>query len=222
MNIDISNIEAIIFDCDGVLVDSESLSCYALNIVFEEMYGIDIGTDYTQIIGTSLEYALKHYIELYGIEDYDINELSQEKEKAYFQLAADRLNTFHGCEDFIQLLLKKDYKIAVASSGSHSKIKYSLNRVNLKSYFSQIYSSEDVLLGKPKPDLFLHVSKEMEILPENCLVIEDSVNGVYAATNAGMQVVGFPGSFPEKTLTDAGAFFVNNGYSDLIQIFNST
>ncbi|MHA2098160.1 MAG: HAD hydrolase-like protein, partial [Candidatus Kariarchaeaceae archaeon] len=73
---DISNIEAIIFDCDGVLVDSESLSCYALNIVFEEMYGIDIGTDYTQIIGTSLEYALKHYIELYGIEDYDINELS--------------------------------------------------------------------------------------------------------------------------------------------------
>ncbi|MCE7736772.1 MAG: HAD family phosphatase [Candidatus Heimdallarchaeota archaeon] len=216
---DLSHIEAVIFDCDGVLVNSEALSCYALNVVFEENFGIDIGTNYSPIIGTSLDFALNYYFKKYDVKDYDIEELKLQKEKAYFSLAESELDTFDLCESFIQLLRFRSIKIAVASSGSHEKIEFSLNEVDLLKYFENRYSSQDVKNGKPHPDLFLHTAESIGVSPDKCLVIEDSVNGIIAGVNAGMNVIGFPGSFPNQDLMKAGATYLVKGYYELMKWF---
>lgn len=215
----LSDVEAVIFDCDGVLVNSEALSCYALNIVFEENFGIDIGSDYTPIIGTSLDFALNYYFKKFNVKDYDLEKLKIQKEKAYYSLAESKLDTFDLCESFIQLLRFRSIKMAVASSGSHEKIEFSLNKVDLLKYFDHRYSSHDVTKGKPHPDLFLHTAEKIGVIPSKCLVIEDSVNGIIAGVNAGMKVVGFPGSFPKEELLNAGATYIVKGYYDLIKWF---
>ena len=75
-----TGIQAVIFDCDGVLVDSEEMSCYALNIVFQNEFGIDIGTNYSDIIGTSLKFSLQYYLDKFHLSTSDIQHLAELKE----------------------------------------------------------------------------------------------------------------------------------------------
>lgn len=216
--LNVDSVKGVIFDCDGVLVNSESLSCYALNVLFEKQFGIDIGSDYSEVIGTSVSNALKYYLEKNGLTHDNLDFLAVEKEKEYFELASKNLESFENCESFIQLLLDKSIKIAVASSGSHEKIEFSLNKTNLLHYFDLRCSSSDVKNGKPAPDLFLYTAKKLGLDPSNCIVVEDSITGVTAAVEAGMRVIAFPGSFSEDQLKKAGGYYVKNGYSDLIQL----
>ena len=94
MMLDLDKYNGIIFDNDGVLVDSEYLSCYALNILFENFFGIDIGKDYSNVLGTSDKYAIEYYLTKHSIIEYDIENMVLEKSKIYFQIARDKLKTF--------------------------------------------------------------------------------------------------------------------------------
>jgi HAD superfamily hydrolase (TIGR01509 family) len=215
-----TGIQAVIFDCDGVLVDSEAMSCYALNVVFQNEFGIDIGTNYSNIIGTSLKFSLQYYLNKFQLSTTNIQHLADLKETAYYEMAKKRLTSFPNCEEFIRLLLQNDYPVTVASSGSLNKIRFSLDAVNLSKYFSIVTSALEVKHGKPAPDLFFLAANKLSVKPSSCLVIEDSINGVRAATNAGMQVAGFPGTFQKDLLINEGAIYVKNGYSDLIEQLN--
>ena len=104
-------------------------------------------------------------------------------------------------------------------AGNHEKIDFSLRKVNLKSYFNQISSASEVKEGKPAPDLFLLAANKLGLPPNNCLVIEDSINGIIAAQKAGMGVVAFPGSFAKDKLMETKPSYVTDGYSDLLEIF---
>lgn len=215
-----TGIQAVIFDCDGVLVDSEDLSCHALNVVFQNEFGIDIGTNYSDIIGTSLKFSLQYYLNKFHLPTSDLEYLAELKENAYYDLAKNRLSSFPNCEEFIQLLLQHGFLISVASSGSLNKIKFSLDTVNLSKYFSILTSTVEVKHGKPAPDLFFLAACKLNVEPSSCLVIEDSVNGVRAAKKAGMHVAGFPGTFQKDLLIQEGAIYVENGYSELIEHLN--
>ena len=214
-------IRAVIFDCDGVLVDSEDMSCHALNVVFQNEFGIDIGTDYSDIIGTSLKFSLQYYLDKFHLSTPDLQYLGDLKENAYYTLAKNRLSSFPHCEEFIQLLLQHGFLISVASSGSLNKIQFSLDTVNLSRYFSIITSTVEVKHGKPAPDLYFLAARKLNVDPSSCLVIEDSVNGVRAANTAGMRVAGFPGTFQKDILINEGANYVENGYSELIENLNA-
>lgn len=213
--LDLEKYKGIIFDNDGVLVDSEYLSCYALNVLFENIFGVDIGRDYSKVLGTSDEYAIKYYLKKHGINKFDLENLKIEKGKIYFEIAKDKLKTFPHLE---RLLLKlKDIMIlAVASSGSHEKIKFSLDQIKFKNYFDYIFSTDDVSKGKPNPDLFLHTAKVMKLKVGECVVIEDSINGIKAAKSANMDVIGFTSSFSEEELKGAGADIVISSFEELI------
>lgn len=213
--LDLEKYKGIIFDNDGVLVDSEYLSCYALNVLFENIFGVDIGRDYSKVLGTSDEYAIKYYLKKHDINKFDLENLKNEKGKIYFEIAKDKLKTFPHLE---RLLLKlKDIMIlAVASSGSHEKIKFSLDQIKFKNYFDYIFSTDDVSKGKPNPDLFLHTAKVMELKVGECVVIEDSINGIKAAKSANMDVIGFTSSFSEEELKGAGADIVISSFEELI------
>lgn len=214
-----NNIQGIIFDCDGVLVDSEKLSCGALNVIFEKYFQVDIGTDYSHVTGKSLKDGFKYYIETHHIQvppSLDLTELYVEKDRVYQNSAKNNLQSFPGVVDLLNFLKKTTFSIAVASSGSHEKIDFNLTQAKLDSYFSIISSADEVAHGKPHPDLFLLCAQKMGVDPKHCLVIEDSVLGIKAAKAANMLAVGVTNTFAKKSLVTAGADMIVTRLDELL------
>ncbi len=214
--------KSIIFDVDGVLVDSEKLSCKALNLAIKRLWDIDIGNDYTSVIGKSNEDAIRYYLNEFGkqISENDIKYTSNIKTQIYFELAQSDLHTFPGIHDALNEL-KSEYILGVASSGSLKKIKFSLSKVNLLHFFSYISTVDEVKRGKPYPDIFVHTMKKMQILPKNTIVIEDSIPGIKAAKNSGAYTIGFSSTYNADKLIDNGADVVIDTYFELPKILDN-
>ena len=210
-------VNTIIFDCDGVLVDSEKYSCRALNVVFEQEFNIEIGTDYSPVIGKRLFDSLSYYLKKHQLSLESISELMIKKDRIYQNLARNNLATFPGSLEFLNAAKNIGYKIAVASSGSVDKIHFSLNEVGISTFFDVIVSAEEVSIGKPDPEIFLLAAKRVGFSPEKCLVIEDSLNGAIAAKKANMSVFGFPGTFDKDLFTQINVEYLNNGYFTLYE-----
>ncbi len=192
----------LIFDCDGVLVDSEPI---ANRILAEELTRIGLTTSYEESIqfymGKSEKDCLRQITDKLGHSpppDLMTNYLLR-TEHAF----ARELKAIDGVRTCLEQLngLK-----CVGSSGSHQKIRNSLCQTNLEHFFNgHIFSSADVKRGKPHPDLFLFAAEKMGASPDNCVVIEDSVPGVTAAAAAGMRVCGYAALTPAEKLQAAGA-----------------
>jgi HAD superfamily hydrolase (TIGR01509 family) len=213
--IDWGEIRAFIFDNDGVIVDSEPLSCGALHTLFLQEYSFDIGDDFTAVLGTSDLYALEYFAEKHRIQLHDIDELIERKNEIYFQIAQEQLTTFPNFHSLLEQLEQR-YDLAVASSGNHDKIKFSLEAINASSYFPIICSTTEVKRGKPYPDLFEYTAECLAQNPSTCIVIEDSIKGIQGATAAGMQTIGFASSFSPKELEEAGATLVLSEFSEIV------
>jgi len=166
-----------IFDCDGVLVDSERLTVEVESRVLTEMgWHLSVDEVVQRFVGRSSDYML-------GLQAID------------------------GVERLIRGLHQAGVATCIASSGSYRKMELTLGVTNLDRFFEgRIYSASEVLNGKPAPDLFLHAASRMGVDPETCAVIEDSVHGVTAAVSAGMACYGFAGGLTRAdVLVDAGA-----------------
>lgn len=209
--------ELVIFDCDGVLVDSESIVC---RVLAEEMNKLGMETTAEeldeQFSGRPAQDCLLEIETRYGgplPEHYFHNTERRIREAFHVEL-----EPVAGIEDLLDHLLQVNLQSCVASSGSHEKIQLTLNRTGLYDYFDgRIFSAEDVSRGKPHPDLFLHAAQVMGVEPQHCLVVEDSIAGVKAAVAAGMPVVGYS-SHPVRgpQLAKAGARVVG----DLMAVLN--
>ena len=215
-----NNILGVIFDCDGVLVNSEKLSCRALNVVFEKYFQTDIGTDYSHVLGKSLKDSFKYYIESFQLElppSINLSELYLEKDLVYQKLARNNLESFPGVVELLDYLQDTSLTITVASSGTHDKINFNLQQGKLDKYFSLITSADEVQQGKPHPDLFLLSAQKMNLDPERCMVLEDSVSGIKAAKAAHMTTVGVTNSFSKEILHDSGADVIVHRLDELIK-----
>lgn len=209
------HVKGIIFDCDGVLVDSEPLSCYSLNILFERNFNIDIGTDYTPVIGTSLKDTISYYFDKYNLNSSNIGELLIEKDQIYKEIAKNALKIFNGIIPFLKEAEKTNYRLSVASSGTYDKINFSLTETHLLRYFEFITSSNEVLKGKPAPDLYLKAAEKFKLSPSECLVFEDSLTGIKAAKQAGMYVVGITNTFDYENLSKKETDLVIDSISEI-------
>ncbi|AXE87762.1 HAD family hydrolase [Streptomyces sp. Go-475] len=200
--------DLVIFDNDGVLVDSEPISNRLL-----AAYLTELGHP------TSYEDSLRDYM---GSAMHRIHDLVAERTGQ--RLPADFDDVFHarvfaaferdlkavpGVDEVLQKLAADSVPYCVASSGSHERIRVGHRTTGLDRWFDEgrIFSSEDVGRGKPAPDLFLYAAERMGIAPERCVVIEDSLLGVQAAVAAGMDVYGFTAMTPADRLTGAGRLF---------------
>jgi len=214
-----SGFDLILFDCDGVLVDSEIIAARVESqLLTEAGYPISVEEMGERFAGMTWKNIL----------------LSIEKE-ADIPLSASLLDK---SEKLLDARLERDVKIidgvkfalarlttqrCICSNSSSARLDMMLTKVGLKPYFApHIYSAKD--LGpdrvKPKPDIFLHGAQQFGVDPSRCLVVEDSTHGVHAARAAGMRVVGFTGashSYPSHAdrLTDAGAETVISRMQDL-------
>jgi HAD superfamily hydrolase (TIGR01509 family) len=181
----------VIFDCDGVLVDSELLSNQALREVLAEI-GVTLTLEETmaEFMGRSRAHMLRRTQELLGEPlPYDFGEhYDARRDAAFWQ----HLEPVEGIEAALDELYDRQIATCVASSGDHEKMRMTLGMTGLYERFEgRIYSATEVANGKPAPDLFLHAATKEGFAPEDCVVVEDSPVGVEAARAAGMRVLGF-------------------------------
>ena len=187
-------ISAVIFDCDGVLVDSEVLaSQVAIEMLATVGLAYDRATYCTRFTGMS-DADFHEALDADAIARLGrpvMAELREPMRARYHELSAARLSEVPGARACVaELALAK----AVASSSSVDALDRKLRQTALWEHFApHIYSAEHVARAKPAPDLFLHAAACLNVAPEACLVIEDSIHGVRAARAAGMDVWGFLG-----------------------------
>jgi len=184
------NIDLVIFDCDGVLIDSEPLSAAAF-IAELQRQDIDIPQSlfFERMIGRSFEQAVTTIYEVSGKVPHDgFKDAFRSALLARFETS---LQPIKGIEFLLQQLVTS---VCVATSSDPVRAARSLALTGLDHYFgTHVFTASMVQNGKPAPDLFLHAAEQFSIKPERCLVIEDSGYGLMAAKAAGMQAWHFTG-----------------------------
>jgi HAD superfamily hydrolase (TIGR01509 family) len=195
----------IVFDCDGVLVDSERLTQDVdMRMISELGWPITRDEIFEQHLGRS-ELAIVANIEQKLGRPLPADFID-ERRVACAEEYRQRLTQIEGVSHAIELLQAAGFATCVASSGTHVRIRLMLELTGLRQPFGdRIFSAEDVKRGKPSPDLFLHAAETMGYLPESCIVVEDSPSGVAAALAAKMPVVGYCALTPAQALKDASA-----------------
>jgi HAD superfamily hydrolase (TIGR01509 family) len=193
--------DLIIFDCDGVLIDSEVLACSAVHQQLRQ-HGIslDLAEVMQRFLGRSLAEVARHYEATLGraMPEIFVTDLRRDIESAF----SAGLAAMPHIESVLKAL---DIPHCLASSSDLARIKFSLNLVGLSPYFeSRIFTAGMVAHAKPAPDLFLLAAATMQREPRRCLVIEDSASGVTAGKAAGMSVWGFVGGSHYKDRDGAG------------------
>jgi HAD superfamily hydrolase (TIGR01509 family) len=180
----------IVFDCDGVLIDSEPLACRSMSGVLAD-HGVEMSAEEVnaRLGGISLAGVTEYVREYFGVE------LAPEFWNLHLQTTLDLFCAELKAIDYVPGVLDEiDTAICVASSGRMVRLRPALEMTGLLGRFDpHIYNAEMVARAKSAPDLFLHAAAKMGLAPEDCLVIEDSPAGISAARAAGMTVFGFTG-----------------------------
>ncbi|PNG16263.1 HAD family hydrolase [Streptomyces cahuitamycinicus] len=198
----------VIFDNDGVLVDSEPISNRLL-----AAYLTELGYP------TSYEESIRDYMgsAMHRIHEIVLQRTGQRLPESFddvfharvFAAFEQELVAVAGASGVLEKLAADAVPYCVASSGSHERIRVGHRTTGLDRWFDEgrIFSSQDVGRGKPAPDLFLYAAERMGVSPERCVVVEDSPLGVQAAIAAGMDVYGFTAMTPAEKLAGASGLF---------------
>jgi HAD superfamily hydrolase (TIGR01509 family) len=211
--------DLVIFDCDGVLVDSERLSVkvdvhvlatFGLTLTEDEVIERFVGRSDADI-RAQLEAQLGHPL----AEDWDAEFTS-----LYREAFAAELRSVDGVFEALEQI---EAPSCVASSGSHDKIRYTLSLAGLYERFAgRIFSVAEVGRGKPAPDLFLHAAQQMGADPKRCAVVEDSRWGVEAARAAGMHAFGYAGGLTPAERLAGDSTTVFHDMRDLPRLLGQT
>lgn len=218
-----SEVGLLIFDFDGVIADSETISLSSLKDALAA-HGID----------KELEEVRRKYLGLSA--DKIILDVAEERpdaelggfrtfwhETLYARFRRD-LAPIIGVTAFLDRVENQGLPFCIASSSSYERLGVALDAMNLRDRFRNVFSAELVERGKPAPDLFLHAARTMDISPDRCVVIEDSPYGVMAAQEAGMLALGFLGGSHleavrdshRATLSEAGADRVIDTFDEIV------
>jgi beta-phosphoglucomutase family hydrolase len=181
---------AVIFDLDGVIVESEdahieserqTLQKYNVNISAEELH---------RYTGTMAKIMFSELIAKYELNT-TFEEINGQKEEILFKLLAQDAEPTKGVLNLIQKLQRREIKLAIGSSSTKKLVNYILNKLELTHTFNRVITAEDIKHSKPDPEIFLKAAIELGVKPSQCLVIEDSKLGVDAAKSAGMKCMGY-------------------------------
>ncbi|MER8234673.1 HAD family hydrolase [Streptomyces sp. NPDC094049] len=200
--------DLVIFDNDGVLVDSEPISNTLLAAYLTEL---GHPTTYEESVRDYMGSAMHRIHDL--VEERGGQRLPADFDETFharvFAAFQERLEGVPGAGNVVELLARSGVPYCVASSGSHERIRVGHRKTGLDAWFRDeiVFSAEDVGRGKPAPDLFLHAAARMGVEPQRCVVVEDSALGVRAAVAAGMDVYGFTAMTPAEKLAGVTGHF---------------
>ena len=195
-------IRAVIFDMDGVIVDSEPYSMQALIDILRQ-YGVEpTENDLRRSYGRRIRDDFLDYFSRYGVTA-DVNVAIAHKDARYYHLAAGHLQSFPGVMPLLKRLRDQGYHLALASSGDRVKVAFGMQALELHGAFEAIVSGDDVAHSKPDPEIYLTAAQRLGVSPAECVAIEDAPAGVEAAKRAGMRCIAVTNSVAREQLQTA-------------------
>jgi len=184
-------LKSVIFDMDGVIIDSEPIHVRLDQIMFKEL-GINIETkDLEQYIGVTNKYMWSDMMKKFAVTNTLEELLDRSLTLKIENLAKEEIKPIEGIIPLLKKIKAKGLTIAVASSSPEDYIKCVLNKFGILNEFDFIISGNHVQNSKPAPDIFLLAASKLNVKPTECVVIEDSTHGVTAAKRASMKCIGF-------------------------------
>lgn len=191
-------IEAVIFDLDGLLIDSEPLWQEAEILIFKQVNLVLTSELCRQTQGLRIDEVVDYWYRQYpwtNLSKLEVEELIVNKVIELIHLKGQPLP---GVAQAIAFVKNQNVKIALASSSTSQIIQAALQKLNLTEVFVEIYSAESEMLGKPHPGVYLTTAQKLNVPPQSCLALEDSLNGVLAAKAAHMKCVAIPEAIQQK------------------------
>lgn len=200
------SIRGIIFDVDGVLVDSEPFIAEAAARMLAETYGVIVSRkDFAPFIGTGEDRFISGAAQRHGV----LVSMPRDKLRTYeiyLQIIRGRLRAVPGALPFIAAARQRGLKLALATSADQRKLAGNLAEIQLPpESFDAVVTGNDITRKKPDPQAFLLAAERLGLPPRQCLVVEDAVNGIEAAVAAGSPALGLTTTFPADALCRAGA-----------------
>ncbi|MGK0467028.1 HAD family hydrolase [Clostridium sp.] len=209
-------LKAVIFDMDGVIIDSEPTHMKLENEAYKKL-GIDVSTDeHHTFVGTTSYYMWEVLKNKYKL-DKSLEELVDYDRNIFFKyLMSDECEIIliDGVKELIKDLYENGVKLAIASSSPLNVIEAIAKKFEIEQYFEALVTGDFVKKSKPEPDIFIFASEKLGVSPRNCVVIEDSHNGVLATKKAGMKCVGI-NSDPEGSQDISMADLVINSFKEV-------
>lgn len=183
-------IKAVIFDLDGLLIDSEP-AWKGADILLAKQHNFPLTDDFRkQMIGRGIRECSEIFIRSFNLQA-DVESLTNERLKFMYEILFKDLKLMPYAKELIEKLHKNGYLLAVATAGhQQSTAEKILGQLSVLRYFAKVVSGLDVPRSKPAPDIYIKTAKELKLKPNECLVFEDAVNGILAAHGAGMKAVG--------------------------------
>lgn len=194
-----NNFEAAIFDMDGLIVDSEPLNSLSWEMVlgvYNKKPIYDKG-GLIHTVGVAGDAGYKEIIEKYDLQE-DIKILRKKRRDFFVEIIRKtKITPLPGFLELIRLLKKENLKIALASNRVLRHVLLILEKIDVKEFFDVMIGPSPDRKHKPAPDIYLQTAKKLRVLPEKCVVMEDSESGVIAAKRAGMRVIAVPNKYTQ-------------------------
>lgn len=213
--------EAVIFDWDGTLADTEPVVVLAFQTVLREIGCIVSDEFLERLIGIGVRNMLKEALESTGmhLDDRALDDLVRRKNKVQLGMT-EKIELLKGAVDILESLHDK-VKIALATMSNRVVMDKVLAEKGLRKYFNFVITADEVERPKPDPEVFLECAKELRCLPEKCVVVEDSVFGVIAARKADMKCIAVPsGAYSAEELRKEEPDLIVNSLEEKQKILN--
>jgi mannitol-1-/sugar-/sorbitol-6-/2-deoxyglucose-6-phosphatase len=191
-------IEAVIFDLDGLLIDSEPMWQEAEILIFKQVNLVLTPELCRQTQGLRIDQVVDHWYQQYPWTNLSKLEVAELIVSQVIELIHLKGEPLPGVAQAISFVQSQDVKIALASSSALKIIQAALQKLNLTEVFEEVYSAESEVLGKPHPGVYLTTAQKLNVLPQSCLALEDSLNGVLAAKAAQMKCIAIPEALQQQ------------------------
>lgn len=216
--INLKEFDAVIFDMDGVLIDSEPLWKIAMEEVFHSVGCGLTRLDFQKTVGLRIDEVVEYWYNHRGWEKYSCKDVEDKIVNRMVELIHQNGEPLTGVIETISYLQSQPLKIGLATSSYDVLINNVLNVLGIEPAFDFVHSAEHEEYGKPHPAVYLTVARRLHVNPEKCLVIEDSLNGLISAKAAKMKTV----CIPEKThVVEPKLIIADHTYNDMLQFLNA-
>jgi len=197
-------IKAVIFDMDGLLIDSEPFWQESETKVFTSL-GLDVNKEmFVQFMGKRIDEVVDFMYKMTPWNHVSKEKVAEDIVDNVIRLVLDKGTKLEGVSETLECLKHSSFKIGLASSSKMKIISAVLEKLKLADYFEVVHSAEYEEYGKPHPQIFISTAKMLSVHPSECVVFEDSLNGVISALAAGMKCI----AVPEKTASNLNKFVI--------------
>ncbi len=213
----LKDIDAIIFDIDGTLIDSMWIWT-DIDDLFLDKYNLTAPEDFHKgMEGKSYSETAQYFLDIFPELPHTKQELEEEWHQMAFDIYTKEMKLKKGAFEFIKAMHKEGKKLGIATSNSRVLAVGMLENNEVLNDFDAIWTSDEAKAGKPSPDVYLRVAESLQVLPSRCLVFEDVPNGILAGKNAGMKVCAVDDNFsrPQDALKRELADYYIHDYDDI-------